>query len=49
MKSYYYYTKNTNISYPEIINHLAENSANKYANEKILIPFDYLELKKPYQ
>lgn len=49
MKPYYYYTKKTNISYPETTNNLAENPTNKHINEKICIPFDYLEFESSCQ
>lgn len=49
MKPYYCYIKNTNISYLEITNNLAEYPTNKPANNEIPMRLDYLEPKKFYQ
>ena len=47
MKPYYYHIEDTDISYPETSNDLAENLVDKFVNEEIPTPLDYLEPKKP--
>ena len=47
MKLYYCHTENTDISYLETTNDLAENSVDKPTNKEITTLFDYLKLKKP--
>ena len=49
MKPYYYYTKDNDISYLEIINYPAKNPTDKSANKKILMLFHYLNPEKPCQ
>lgn len=48
MKPYYCHIKDINISYLKTTNDLAENSANRLANEEIPMLFDYLEFERPY-
>ena len=47
VKPYHRHTEDTDISYPETINDLVENPADKAANEKIPTPLDYLEPERP--
>lgn len=49
VKLYYYYTKDTDISYLETTNNLTENPANKLTNNEIPMPFDYFEPERPAQ
>lgn len=48
VKPYYYYTKDTNISYPKTANNLAKNLIDKPVNKEIPILLDYLKPKRPY-
>ena len=47
VKPYHCHTKDTDISYPETTNDLAENPADKAANKEIPTPLDYLEPERP--
>lgn len=47
MKPYYCHIKDTNISYLETINNLAENLIDKSVNEEIPMPVDCLKPEKP--
>ena len=49
IKLCYYYLDDTDISYLEITNDLVKNPVNKFTNEEIPMPDDYLEPKKSCQ
>lgn len=46
MKPYYCFIKDTDISYLEIVNNLAENLVDKSANKEIFTLLDHLKLEK---
>lgn len=49
IKLYYYYTKDTDISYLETTNDLVKNFINKFTNKDIPILYNKLELEKSCQ